>query len=863
VAQQKTDQNAQTTTFAYDNMFRPTTVSLADGGQTTYTYPTSVRVQLQQKIDATNSTTLLTEVDGLGRPSRRAFANAEATPYDQVDTCRDSRGLVSFVSYAYQGTGLSAAKVCSGNGDSYAYDAMGRPTTVTHSDSTSSTTSYSGRAVKVQDEGNGSGTNVAHIYQADGLGRTLYACEVSSVTLFGQTGAPPSCGLDIAGNGYATSYQYDTLGNLTQVNQGALNPRTFTYDSLSRLTGAYIPEANSTTTYTYDSEGKLQTRVRPKPNQTNTGVTVTTTYGYDALHRVISVSYNDGATPTTSFSFDESTFSGKTLTYPVGRLTHATVGTNTATDILSYDKLGRVANDWQCTPYNCGTGSWQLAYLYNLGGLPTSATNGVGTTFTYAYNAAGRLSSLTSSLSDANHPAALLSSLHYNAFVAATQDALGNGVNETVGFDTRGRLTAISALKNSTTVYSLKGPAGSNTATQYAADDNVTGTIDSANGTWNYGYDPLNRISTAGGLSFDIDRNANRWHQNPTGAQISFDPATNRIASGNGVTYDAAGNITNDGMNGFTYDAEGRIVSADAASITYTYDAFGRRVRKVVTGAAKDYVYDQAGHVIAEVVGGVWQRAEIYVGGRHLGTYSGGAGGATYFSHTDWLGTERVRTNVSGVVSETCTSNPYGDALSCTGTDVSPVHYTGLERDTETNLEHAWFRYYNSRLGVWMTPDPAGLGAVSPGNPQSWNANAYVVNSPLNGGDPLGLVGPWGDVVGSGRRSILHPGYTWVDPMGLLGIIASNGNARYADGGCFNCTNAFLLLGGSSGGVDGKVPNEKDANNFTLGIRAPGQTWSQCMAANANTYSIGGATELTVNVATNTNKATSAKRPVS
>jgi RHS repeat-associated protein len=406
---------------------------------------------------------------------------------------------------------------------------------------------------------------------------------------------------------------------------------------------------------------------------------------------------------------------------------------------------------------------------------------------------------LTSSLSDANHPASLLSGLHYNAYVAATQDALGNGVNETVGFDTRGRLTAISALKNATTVYSLKGPASGNTQIQYAADDNITGTIDSANGTWNYGFDPLNRISTAGALTFDIDRTANRWHQNPTGAQISFDPATNRIASGNGVTYDAAGNITNDGMHSFTYDAEGRIVSADAGSIASTYDAFGRRVRKVVSGSAKDYVYDTAGRAVVEVVAGVWQRAEIYVGGRHLGTYSGGGAGVTSFSHTDWLGTERVRTNASGVVSETCTSNPYGDALSCAGTDVSPVHYTGLERDTETNLDHAWFRYYNSRLGVWMTPDPAGIGAVSAGNPQSWNANAYVANSPLNGSDPLGLVGPWGDVAGSGRRSILRPGYLWsftfwFDELGNAGLPTPNSEGLLPTGAGYST----YYSGGSS-----------------------------------------------------------------
>ncbi len=58
------------------------------------------------------------------------------------------------------------------------------------------------------------------------------------------------------------------------------------------------------------------------------------------------------------------------------------------------------------------------------------------------------------------------------------------------------------------------------------------------------------------------------------------------------------------------------------------------------------------------------------------------------------------------------------------------------------------------------------------------------------------------------------------------------------------------------GALDAAMFAGQAANNggfsFTLGIRAPGQTWSQCMAANANTYSIGGATELTVNVATGT-----------
>ena len=66
--------------------------------------------------------------------------------------------------------------------------------------------------------------------------------------------------------------------------------------------------------------------------------------------------------------------------------------------------------------------------------------------------------------------------------------------------------------------------------------------------------------------------------------------------------------------------------------------------------------------------------------------------------------------------------------------------FTGKERDSESGLDHTWFRQYSSSLGRWMHPDPAGLAAVDPANPQSWNRYSYVLNSPTNLVDPLGLV---------------------------------------------------------------------------------------------------------------------------
>jgi RHS repeat-associated protein len=61
------------------------------------------------------------------------------------------------------------------------------------------------------------------------------------------------------------------------------------------------------------------------------------------------------------------------------------------------------------------------------------------------------------------------------------------------------------------------------------------------------------------------------------------------------------------------------------------------------------------------------------------------------------------------------------------------------ERDSESSLDHTLFRQYSSSLARWMHPDPAGLAAVDPSNPQSWNRYSYVTNNPLALIDPSGL----------------------------------------------------------------------------------------------------------------------------
>jgi RHS repeat-associated protein len=113
----------------------------------------------------------------------------------------------------------------------------------------------------------------------------------------------------------------------------------------------------------------------------------------------------------------------------------------------------------------------------------------------------------------------------------------------------------------------------------------------------------------------------------------------------------------------------------------------------------------------------------------------------SYFLHHDHLGSARLLTGYpSPSIVECDDYYPYGEANvnvgSCLTASNTAYKFTGDERDSETNLDHTWFRQNSSSLGRWMTPDPAGLTAVDPTNPQSWNRYAYVMNNPVLYVDP-------------------------------------------------------------------------------------------------------------------------------
>ncbi len=219
-----------------------------------------------------------------------------------------------------------------------------------------------------------------------------------------------------------------------------------------------------------------------------------------------------------------------------------------------------------------------------------------------------------------------------------------------------------------------------------------------------FGYDEFNRLTsrtvtqgTQQNYIYSYDRYGNRVTQTPLQggytSNLTVNPANNRITT-SGYAYDAAGNMINDAVHSYTYDAEGNIVAVDGGSTAqYVYDVFNRRIHVQTASGTTEYIYDYAGRRISSWVSpnNNGNEGRIYWDGQLVAHRSLEA--LTYFDHQDTLGTQRIRTNYGGYVASTYLSLPWGDGYSATvnnyGGDQDNEHFAGLERDAESDTEHA------------------------------------------------------------------------------------------------------------------------------------------------------------------------------
>jgi RHS repeat-associated protein len=223
--------------------------------------------------------------------------------------------------------------------------------------------------------------------------------------------------------------------------------------------------------------------------------------------------------------------------------------------------------------------------------------------------------------------------------------------------------------------------------------------------------------------------------QNKTGTCFSFSATALTNNQLTGYSYDAAGNVINDGVHSYSYDAEGRIVQVDGGTTaSYIYNENGKRARKTVGGAFTEFYYGPNGSVQSEYNGSSWPVQYIHSGDRLIAEYTNST---TEFIHSDHLGSTRLVTAMDKSVVDNLDYEPFGQQAS--GASATTHKFTGKERDSESSLDYFGMRHYASTMGRWMVPDRVNVTedrVVNPAN--TLNKYVYGGNNPLKYVDPDG-----------------------------------------------------------------------------------------------------------------------------
>ncbi|HWS90103.1 MAG TPA: DNA/RNA non-specific endonuclease [Pyrinomonadaceae bacterium] len=817
LAVSSTDVNGQITTSHYSSpddpphaLNRLRRVVQPDGGETVYEYgdaPGNVYVRTTTLREAAPTPRWLDTYeyfDSLGRPHRSYTYDATAsTPWIASETKFDVMGREAEVSnpvrvanhgdavppgglmspeqgmigrpLTVEGEAVEGETVETVGWTATAYDALGRPVSVTTPDGAVVHTAYSGNKTMVTDQAGKSRRR-----ETDALDRLVQVVE------FTRALADPTVVADPNTGDYLTSYVYDAQNNLTKVTQGEVlgqgcpspcQERVFTYDSLSRRRSVRNPESG-TISYVYDDNGNLKERVDARG--------VRTTYEYDTLNRAVRRAYDIApgfpapedftATPQVEFFYD-----GKGIPAHVavpadskgalGRLTAVKSSVSEAV-YHGFDAKGRVTASAQITPAPGTDGvtaprTYLMSYEYDLTGNLKSQTYPTGRKITNTYDEAGRIATVSGAKPGAA-ASTYVQSLTYSPSGKTESMKLGNGLWEHVKYNSRFQPTEIglgAAADRSAALLKLEY--------QYGAL--VGGTLDPTKNSGNiqsqsitvaaqgsepelrlkqeYEYDALNRLRSAqegGGAvwrqTFDYDRFGNR-EVNAAGTTDSIElPRLNISGSNNRITaagyfYDEAGNLTDEPGHTYKYDGEGKLSEHDGgpqafpAGGGFGYDGEGRRITKKEGATLTLFVYNALGQLVAEY------------------SHAVRAGGTNYLTQ-DHLGNTRVVTDGFARVVSRHDYLPFGEELHAhlvasgreriASYNAGTVRqkYASKERDRETGLDFFGTRYYSSAQGRFTSPD-SPFADQYPQNPQSWNLYAYARNNPVRVGDLNGEITPW------------------------------------------------------------------------------------------------------------------------
>lgn len=458
----------------------------------------------------------------------------------------------------------------------------------------------------------------------------------------------------------------------------------------------------------------------------------------------------------------------------------------------SYDNMGRV--EWIVIS-EVGWYSKKLTYTYDLQGNVTEKgyvdlQSGSNMYTAYTYDFAGRIMTVSTSPNSNMSPA--IRDGAYNYFASGKPSAMYFG-NFASGqpqvnyyYNERDWLSVdTSTVFWEHVGYDAIGEIGTkqNANPQWNGDISwlsyymkVSG-INYTTAGWTHTYDNANRLTSAlfgykSGGSWQVtssynmpnigyDGNGNITHiQNRYGSSASspydnliYNPqyGTDRMSSilntigdiTDNIGYDASGNVTADSYRniGFViYDINNlpaAVFPTTSQQEVYCYDVNGNRTEKLVNGTYTFYVNGPNGNT-EMVQKGVYNYNYTYNiwGNDNIGQVlvNGGSLGHYYYLKGH-LGDVKVIIDANDSLQGYNDYYPFGmqmDSRNGSSSADGRYKYTSKERDAETGYDYFGARYYDSRIGRWMSVDPlANLhGDYSP--------YAYVFNNPLLLLDPDG-----------------------------------------------------------------------------------------------------------------------------
>ncbi|MEX2964674.1 hypothetical protein, partial [Microbulbifer sp. TYP-18] len=382
---------------------------------------------------------------------------------------------------------------------------------------------------------------------------------------------------------HTESYQYDALGNRTQISDARGYKTYFRYDAASRLTHKLVPQ-NSThgylSTWAYDARGQVLSETRysqavaqtADPGGINTSTLAhaqdrSTSYTYYASGKLNTETDTAGVVMQHDYNvFGEEWRTIEAKGLPEQRVTYR-----------AFDQLGRLVEE------TAGLPDWQQSTLDNRHTLTEAelgADEQIATTY-FGYNAFSELESLVSPRGPG-----YVSVQH--------RDQLGRKVGET---DAQGGITqtTLDAFGN---IVVTTDPNGNTGVFFYDANNQLTHQVTPDGAVTTYAYDAF-------GQATDIRTYARKL---PAGTDVSglTQGSLSTLLSG---TEDAI----SDRHTSNAYDNRGQLLTSTrygydlinghaTANVTqYEYDAAGNRTAMIdARGARTDYVLDAQGRITRE-----------------------------------------------------------------------------------------------------------------------------------------------------------------------------------------------------------------------------------------------------------------------